>query len=528
VIISGVSPAPSTYGQEQTPGSVREDAQSLLVRGSQLIRAKKYAEAASQLQEYVLLRPDNLNAVCLLALANFKADRRSEALGEFKQIQNLPPTAESQTCIKKLTPVLRPELNQELEKSLDSELANLKSSDALSTIDQMYLEPHQKELLKFYVDRRQGNLANALLRLSTIRSLKTDSPTESLNKEVAEDAAIFQKIKSRVDWYRYSALTNGTCTPDWVRKEIPKQDYSLQEYARLVANAEQHFPLNSWVMDQAFFATLLGKPYEDVESLGDKILAAKGTLRVPFYSRDSLFELVIDTKNHRLYTQADGRFPANEAGSDRMLPLEPFDVHFEQISSLSQRAPSDVDTLGLGKQSFALRLSPRGTAPHYAFMDVVHCLYGEGVQKTVTANLGAFIVHVVHNAKLSPHLVNPESKTHDWLHLMTNSIALGTIATAQVENINSNNEMKRESGVITAQSMKVLAENKAEAARSNSISAAQKEEADTWHQQMLKIVFSAIEADRAEELEKFEHKLLAAAEGLPSNAAKGQQKVLAP
>jgi hypothetical protein len=501
-------PAGSNAGQAQSETKTSQEVRTLLTQGAQLARSGQYAEAAASLEKYVQIQPQNISAHCLLALVEFRAQRKTEALAEFKVIENAPPTSDSESCLKKLTPSLRPELNQDMEKKLDTSLFELKSEEALSTVDEMYLEAHQKELLKFYINRRQGSLANAFSRLMTIRTLNSEAPIESLRKDVVADAALFQEIKARVDWYRYSALTNGSGTPDWVRKEIPKQNYSLLEYARLIANAEQHFPLNGWVLDQAFFATLLAKPYEDVESLGDKILGAKGTLRIPFYSRGSLFDLVIDVRKSRLRTEPDSRVPANESGSDRMLDLEPFDLAFEQITSLSQKAPSDIETLALGKQSYAVKLAPSGLAPYYAFMDVIHSLYGEAAQKTITANLGQFILHVAKNAKLSSHLVNPQSKTHDWLRITTTTIALGTIASSQIGNINSNNEMKAQSASITGNAMNVLAENKIEAAKTKSISLAQSEEEQTWHDQTLHVIFSEIVAERARELEKFENKLL--------------------
>jgi hypothetical protein len=289
VLLCLILGAQDSSAQEQSQVKSPQESQTLLGRGVQLARVGHYDEAALSLKEYVRMRPENISAHCLLALVDFRAQRKAESIGEFKIIENTARTPDSENCLKKLTPTLRPELNHDLEQALDTSLFELKSDEALGTVDKMYLEAHQKELLKFYISRRQGSLANALSHLMTIRTLNSEAPIESLRKDVAADATLFREIKARVDWYRYSALTNGSVTPDWVRKEIPKQNYSLQEFVRLIANAEQHFPLNGWVLDQAFFATLLAKPYEDVESLGDKILEAKGTLRIPFYSRGSLF-----------------------------------------------------------------------------------------------------------------------------------------------------------------------------------------------------------------------------------------------
>jgi hypothetical protein len=282
----------------------------------------------------------------------------------------------------------------------------------------------------------------------------------------------------------------------------------------LVANADRLFPLNNWVLDQAFFATLLARPYEDVESFGDLILEAKGSLRLPFYSRGTLFDLVIDSGTRHLRTERDERVSTNEAGSDRMTDLEPFDMPFEQVASLSQKASTDVVTGALMKQSFALKLGPQGLAPYYAFMDVVQCLYGESVQKRITANLGRYLVHVMRASAISTHLVNPDSKTRDWLLITSNSVAVGTIAAAQVGNINSDNQLKSEAAMMTGDSMKVLAQNKVEAAKYKSIEEAQSEESKNWHNQTFQIVFSKIDAERTGQLENFENELLSTMESL--------------
>lgn len=413
-----------------------------------------------------------------------------------------------ETFFNQLIPILSPELNRELEDLLDQDLAQLKGDEALSLVDKMYLEPQQKELLKFYINRRQANLATAISRTVSMHALSPEKPVAELQREVTEDAAILSKLKERIDWYRYSAITNGSCTPDWIRKEVPTQDYSIQEYARLVANAEDRFPLNSWVLDQAFFATLLSKPYEDTESFGDKILNAKGTLRIPFYSRDMLFDLVIDKRSRRIRTEIDSRVQSNESGSDRMEPLIAFDLRFDQVTSISQKGSSDTGTFALAKESYAVKLEPTGLAPYYAFMDAVQCLYGEAAQKTVTENLGRFLAHVMASPTIVQHLVDPEKKTIDWLRFTSETVALGTVAASEAANIGSDNGTASQSQQISAEAMKTLAADKEEAAQEKSITSAQEEERQTWHSQLIKTVFSEIEADRAHELETFESKLL--------------------
>lgn len=159
----------------------------------------------------------------------------------------------------------------------------------------------------------------------------------------------FREFQAQLQRYLNSSLTNGTCTPEWARATILKQNFSMQEYIRLVANAVRAFPLNPEMLDLAFHAALLTSDYEIIESFGDEILEAKGSIRIPFYSREKRFQLVIDTRN-RLITTAPGGI-ANESGSADLASFDSFAIPFASIRSLEQRAPNDTTTGALGSKS---------------------------------------------------------------------------------------------------------------------------------------------------------------------------------
>src|SRR5215470_2637862 len=167
----------------QSAGPATPSSAALLKNGVALAKAGRYLESAEALKPYTDTTPDNVSAQCLLVLVEFRAQQTKEALEGFRKLESGRTTADSTACIRKLTPVLRPGLNQELEKALDARLSELKPEEALSLVDRMYLEPHQRELLKFYVDRRQGNLASALSRLITIHTMNAEAPLENLQKD---------------------------------------------------------------------------------------------------------------------------------------------------------------------------------------------------------------------------------------------------------------------------------------------------------------------------------------------------------
>src|SRR5271166_4713172 len=107
-------PLPVSLGMSQT-GS-QEDPHTILLRAVQLVRKGQYTEAASNLEKYVQLEPENVSGRCLLAVAYFRAQRNDKAVVEFKSIQKLPSGPDSDNCLKKLAPLISPELNRELEK----------------------------------------------------------------------------------------------------------------------------------------------------------------------------------------------------------------------------------------------------------------------------------------------------------------------------------------------------------------------------------------------------------------------------
>jgi hypothetical protein len=246
--------------------------------------------------------------------------------------------------------------------------------------------------------------------------------------------------------------------------------------------------------------------YEDLEAFGDQILDAKGSLRIPFYSEDALFDLVIDARQKRIYTEADRYSRSNDSGDSTMAKMMPFTLGFEQIRSITQKSQNDVVTFGLARDSYALKLEPSGMAPHYEFMHLIHCLYGEKAQKTTTFKLGKYLAHVLKNSVLQVHLVDAEKTTKDWLAGTTNTLAVATIASAQAEAIRTGNAslgMQASAGA-----MKILATNRAEAEKNAGIREAQSEAITEWHERLKLKAFSAIEAERIGDLESMEKELL--------------------
>jgi hypothetical protein len=157
-------------------------------------------------------------------------------------------------------------------------------------------------------------------------------------------------------------------------------------------------------MNLVFHVVLLSGQYENLQALGDRILAAQGTIRIPFYSRDRFFDVVIDGKLKRLYSQPNSHnLQLRCKFYGYLSEFVPFSLAFDQVKGISQKARSKT---GL-KQSYALSFEPEGVAPNYALMTFLQYAEGEEAGLQATRNLGQFILHVIGNPNIKADLADP-------------------------------------------------------------------------------------------------------------------------
>lgn len=461
-----------------------------------LFKAGDVRGAAAGLHRYLEEYPDDVRAHYFLARFDLLLNDRVEAAAEYDSVKT-STSADSLTYAATLSSLFSLE---DQKTKLREELSNMQVSEATRVVDAMNLSPTEKELIKFEINMAQGSFATAILRLANLRSLAPGSTLQfdAMEKDARAAAGNFKEITDKLHWYLYSSFCTGSCTATWARTELPKQNYSLLEYMRLVSNAARLYPLNPWVQDLAFHATLLSAPYEELELFGDKILRAKGSIRVPFYSRQSLFYLVIDSKAQRIYTETNPLQRSNESGAAEMADLVPFELKFADITEISQKASSDLATGALASGSFALKLMPIGVAPNYAFMGLLECLYGEAKQKEVTHNLGAFIAHAAQNDHMRVQLVDSHKVTHDWLTVGTSAFAIG-------EMIEAGYIKQRVPGDISGSALEenatgIIGENDKQAAMFRSVKSAQKEALGSWSEMLTQRAFGEVVADRDRQL----------------------------
>lgn len=460
--------------------------------------------AADQLRSYLAEHPGDQRAHYFLARFDLKLGLDEEAIRECGLIKSAVKPGDEK-YVENIEGLLKLE---DQKKQLNKYLAEMKPELAMTLADEMPLAPREKELIRFEINMAQGNLASAMFRLSIIRTSTPEGSPEldAMERDTRTSAQSFKEISDRLHWYLYSPFCNGPCTADRVRIDLPKQDYSLLEYMRLVANAARLYPLNPWVEDLAFHAALLSASYEDLESFGDRLLEAKGSLRVPFYSRRTIFYLVIDSKKRRIYTEVNALMGSNESGSEEMADLIPFDLGFDQVTEISQKAQSDVLTGSLASGSYALKILPQGLAPHYAFMGLMHCLYGEAKQKEITHNLGAYVEHVLRGGKVHATLVDSHKLTRDWVSASTSALAVGEMLTADY--FRQAKPDAPGAGLLADNAMQIVTANREEADKLGATKSAQEEALSHWSDALTHRAFSAIEADRERTLIKDVDKII--------------------
>jgi len=83
-------------------------------------------------------------------------------------------------------------------------------------------------------------------------------------------------------------------------------------------------------------AMIPGKVF-GVQTFGDQLLKDTGVIRIPFFSEDRFFQLVIDSRNKRIYTEDDSHPFQPKWPVKLWSELEPFNLSFDQIKTLRQK-----------------------------------------------------------------------------------------------------------------------------------------------------------------------------------------------
>lgn len=411
-LLQASSRAPSTAAQPTTESD----------SAAALYKAGRFPELADRLKATLKTNPTDYRTQALLIMTLLKMKEKDAARAEFEQLAAHDQDPAATPLVKQVRTLLDTlQKTEETKAKLIADLKDYRTADAIATVDQLPASPVQKEILRISLDMYQGHFDQARDRFAKIpfESYSAKEHAAAIRENINKTDADYKNVMSRVEFYLHSPLTPVFCTfPLSAVAQYGKQYHELasltaNEYVANVSNLARLAPLGDDIGNLLFHAELLSGNYEELERFGDRLLKDRGIIRVPFFSSDSYFQLVIDAGKKHIYTQADPHLFQPKWPTNRWSKLEPFDLPFDQIKKLNQKA--DHWHVGISSEGeiiathpYALKFEPNGVAPNYALMNILYCTAGEKAELTVTRNLGQYILHVA-GGNIKAELADPSN-----------------------------------------------------------------------------------------------------------------------
>lgn len=391
----------------------------------------KYTELADQLKAMLKVNPDDYKSRALLVTVFLRLNDVEDAKTELVTLASAV-AAEARRYAATLQKLVDLRQQQQVtQQQLALALQERRTSDVSILIDSVSASPLQKGILYAYFDLFRADFDGARSRVNglTTASAADQQQLKALSQDISERETTYSTAMARVEAHLHSPLTPSTCINTFLNShQTDFHAISIPEYMNAVSTVSDVAPLDNKSMDLLFHAELMMGRYEELERLGDAVLKAKGNIRMPFYSATQYFTVVIDKEHKRFFTEPDQhpfsvRYPATAGwggwkpsnSNGRLLELVPFNVAFDEVSEISQKAKSagwvDPGIDMLAGKPYAIAIKPKGVAPNYALMEFLHCTAGGAAQLTATHNLGQFIAHVIgHDVKTN--LVDVDKSHH--------------------------------------------------------------------------------------------------------------------
>ena len=420
-LLQGGDKAPST--------ELARAAQDNSVAG--LYKAGRFPELADRLRLALKENPTDYKAHALLIMTLLKMKQNDAAHAEFQQLaahDQDPAATHYVSQVKALLDSLQ--ATEEAKSKLIAAVKNGRVTEANAIVDQLPASLTQKELLRINLDVYKGKFDQARERFSRIpfATFVEKERSSKILKNIGATEAAYTNLMSRIEFYLHSSMAPVRCSfplssalqsaayyPQYADYDKKLAAMSSNEYVALVGNLNRLVPLNDDARNLSFHAELLTGNYEALELLGDKLLRDNGSIRVPFFGRDKYFQLVIDSERKHIFTEPDPHpFKMeymNKYNEDYWAEWVPFDLPFDQIKSLSQKAGHwrvgiSSEREQIVQKSYALKFEPNGVAPNYGLMNILYCTSGEKAEMTVTRNLGQYVLHVIGNKSIKTDLAD--------------------------------------------------------------------------------------------------------------------------
>jgi hypothetical protein len=407
----------------------------------------RFPELADRLRSQLNTKPSDYRSRAFLIMVLLKMKEADAAKTEFRHLRDQTNDPEAKPYADQIETLFASiAKTEEAKTKVLAALKEYRSADAIAAIDSLGASSIQKDMLKMNLDVYEGEYNKARARFSKMQfgSYAQRERTSKILEHISEAEANYQALMSHIETYLYSPLAPSYCYVGGTQQYWSSQflALSVQDYIDSVSKLSQVSPLNVDVMNLRFHAQLLTGKYDELEQLGDRLLKTNGRITIPFFSADRFFRLVIDSQKKHIYTEPDPRpfkvkyhsqggmstwgqeMTINEWWSE----LIPFDLSFEEIKGLSQKARRRRgDAELIVSKSYALKFEPSGLAPNYAMMNILYCTAGEKAEMTVTRNLGQYILHVTQNHAIKAELADPNTAAGPSSGWSTGLLALGAL-----------------------------------------------------------------------------------------------------
>jgi hypothetical protein len=319
-----------------------------------------------------------------------------------------------------------------LRKQTLSLIRRGKLDEARQTIAAAQLDPYESLMIGFYLDRAQTHFSSALFSAKRLQALNPSPQNDALYDDAMAETREFNSLYTRARSYLYDPLATSQCRADTAREMFEQKSWSLSEFMNTASQLVRKYPSHPEVQQFYFLALVFRGTDEAVKSYGDLILTQNGILRIPFFSRDSLYTLEIDRSHKHLRLTPDQKHKQNLGRVDGLRQAETFDLSYPEILSFHQEVSVDLRTLSLSEKSAAVDLGPQGVAPYYSLMTAIHCLYGEKFERAATERLGRFIAGEIGLPADKIKLVNPDGRTRDVFGTLVTTATIATMVVGQV------------------------------------------------------------------------------------------------
>ncbi len=434
-------------------------------------RSGKYEEAEKALGTHLRSHPTDHKARAVRAIALLRLERRADAEQELAVLASAAAgdgTADSYA--KKIRALVkRTDESERAKKELGEALQAYDVFAARKALESLTLTAKQQALLDVQLAIYQGQFLEASRRIEPIDSSGyffsfgggdkdffpiKDFPlsfTWPVKWRISSAQARYQKYMNWANWVALPRSGEGIegleelrriMDPVWAggakleHVDGPRyNELRLEKYAEALGHLVNVAPLDPVVSDLMFnFATMF-RPYDEVQRIGDQILAVRGGLRLLMIAENGIYDLVIDRLGGRIYSD---RFSQQKvADGNFMRKLKPFSVDFNDIKKLRQsagvydsiyrglRGVKNVEILDFGK-------GRKATQP--ALLDGFSLVYGEIAAKQVIQNIGRYVHHVIGRTQVDAKLMELKvSRGYFRYHLRYHRTAVGDTAFARLE-----------------------------------------------------------------------------------------------